>query len=223
MAPPSIANNWLDLVNFEVPGAILSNLNARGIKWQKIENASGNLINLDTYSVVIDQFPVRNGQRMGAADFLSLFRKNINTFINTTWAIFSPFDASLDAKWATNSPLGAAIKIDAFGPDNAAVVVSEFSTLRWRFSTIETLFSGGTGTHPVSGTREFGMHNGNILYTRGADRTTGALESAFEGGAVWIADRLWRSMQDTTVEWINSNGGSASLVNPTINTLPWWG
>ncbi|RAV27409.1 hypothetical protein [Sinomicrobium soli] len=69
--------------------------------------------------------------------------------------------------------LRAVIGIDIKGPDNESVIVSDYNTEKWTFSTI---FDPKYGEHPVSGNRDFGYtQNGDgsyTFYTRGVDRLT---------------------------------------------------
>ena len=92
--------------------------------------------------------------------------------------------------------------------------------------TIEAPFDN---THPVSGTREFGieqMPNGTYnLYVRGVDRFTSRINEAFIGtfleNQFLFADQLWESFQSKTNSFINLNGGTSSIITP-IRERPNW-
>jgi hypothetical protein len=47
------------------------------------------------------------------------------------------------------------------------------------------------------------------FYTRGADRTSGFLESNVSGFAYDQGDKLWFSLQKRVATWISTNGGAA--------------
>jgi hypothetical protein len=53
--------------------------------------------------------------------------------------------------------VGNVVYLDAFGPDNAAVMVTEKQPLHFRYSTVQT---EATGTHPLYGFRQYGFEEG---------------------------------------------------------------
>ena len=213
---------WRDLIEFEVPASIVSDLAKRHMEVQKITDAYGSVVNTDMYMVRIDQNPTVDGTELKGAALLSHVRKNLPDLVDKRNSIFSPFDGNLDkAKWLSDSPVGAVIRIDIAGPDNAAVVCSEADSVHWRFSTVETPFSE-TGSHPVSGTREWGIKN-NIIYVRGADRATKPLEAFFTQLAFLGGDALWRSFQEKLKAFVDSHGGQATILPPFRQDLPWDG
>lgn len=76
-------------------------------------------------------------------------------------------------------------------------------------------------SHPVSGTREFGieqMPNGSYnIYVRGVDRFTSAIQEVAVyimtfGDPFAFADNLWESFQENTEEFINQNGGTSTII-----------
>ncbi|HMJ92706.1 MAG TPA: peptidylprolyl isomerase [Allosphingosinicella sp.] len=200
------APRWADLYNFQVPSAVVSAIQARGMTVQRIADAMGEL-NLDRYEIVVDTPPAG----MDGAELLKRFLHNINGFVDTDNTEFNPYGPADAAQIVSANPVGAVFNLNIIGPDNAAVVVSAANSNYFRVSTVNT---PDTGDHPVSGHREWGhtTRDGRIvLYTRGADRATGSIATSvvFAGG-----DHLWRSFQRKMVEYINANGGSATAPAP---------
>lgn len=86
------------------------------------------------------------------------------------------------------------------------------------------------GSHPVSGTREFdyeqnsdGSYN---FFVRGVDRFNSNIAESVAwatpfGNAFRAADTLWKSFQDNTCDFVNTNGGR-STISPIINNRPDW-
>jgi hypothetical protein len=158
-----------------------------------------------------------------AASLLDHIRTNLNDFVDTSKSKFLPYSPGVDdAQWSSSAPVGAVYKI-IIPKDNGAVVGSLVETLRWRFTTVHT---PDTGDHPVSGHREFGMSDAGAaatFYTRAADRTTGLPESLpLINRLAWAgADALWRSLQQKLADFVNSNGGSASIRDPFSQRFNW--
>jgi len=78
-------------------------------------------------------------------------------------------------------------------------------------------------SHPVSGTREWGIkpdatNGGYVFYTTGVDRITDKLTEIIDDLISWSGfqsgfedgDDLWRSLQDNMIAFINSHGGQAA-------------
>ena len=214
---------WLDLINFIAPASVISALKARNIKVQSVYDAMGDL-NVDFYAVRIRKMPSQGGNLMNQEQLLTHIRTNFNDFVDSGNSSFSPLEPIDEPKWLSSDPIGAVLKIDIFGPDNAAVVASEYSTNHWRFSTVETPFAQ-TSSHPVSGTREWGIRpsGGNYMfYTRGADRATKILETIFGELATFPeADQLWRSLQTKVADFINRNQGEADILSPYSQRHSW--
>jgi hypothetical protein len=214
---------WLDLITFSPPKNVVAALQVRGIEVQPIFDAMGEL-NTDSYLVRIGKLPTLGGAMMTAEALLEHIRLHFNDFIDTGISSFSPLEPMDDPVWNSSSPVGAVIEIDIEGLDNAAVVVAEHDARHWRFSTVRTPFAQ-TGSHPVSGTREWGVHSGAyglIFYTRGADRPTELLETIFSDIATFPgADRLWRSLQEKVSSFINAHGGQSEIVRPYSTRNPW--
>lgn len=201
------APQWADLFNWTAPGTLDGTLAARGMRIQRIQDAIGAL-NLDRYEVRCTALPA------GWSDvaLMNHLRNHLNDFIDTDNSEFIPYAVGTDdVQWGSASPVGAVFKIDIVGPDNAAVVGSLVEDRRFRFTTINAPWSGD---HPVSGHREFGVRrdgDATVFYTRGADRaTTGLVETVVFAGA----HHLWLSFQRKLCDWINANGGSATVLAP---------
>lgn len=195
---------WRDLYTWTAPASLNAPLAARHMRIQRFADAHGAL-NLDRYEVRISRLP------SGATPetLLAEIRKNINRYVDTRNSEFIPYEAGDATLWSSNSPLGAVLKIDILGPDNASVVCSLAEARRWRFTTIHAPWSGD---HPVSGHREFGIRpdgDGFVFFTRAADRATDGIAET----VVWAgANHLWQSLQRKVTDYINSHGGAASIL-----------
>lgn len=210
---------WRSLINHRPSVNLQRELNQQDARWHihAIENARDE-INLDYYSVIINQLP----PDMSADQLLSLMRKDLNSFIDTSLAVFSPYATADATRWSSNNPLGSVLSIELdITPDSASVVTSDVSNQSWTFSTLWTTKDYG---HPVSGNRRFGYFewNGNLVfYTRGADRVTNAFddfwsEEVFEGG-----DNLWKSFQSQLTRFVNTYGGSARTGRTVSHRCDW--
>lgn len=196
------------LFQWSVPKGVVRAIEARGFKVQTIDSAVGDL-NLDRYPVAITRFP----EGWDAPSLLQHFIRNINQFIDTDLTVFTPYDESDAQTLASSNPKGTVFKLNLFGPDNAAIVISAAEPQQYIVSTINTPWSGD---HPVSGHRQFGysVENGKTtFYTRGADRATlgfpGTETAIFLGG-----EKLWQSFQRKLAAFINDNGGEAEIIEP---------
>lgn len=187
-----------------------------------------NDLNTDYYSAKITKMPVINGSTMTSKELLKHIRLNINSFINTKYADFQPYSSSIDGPvWRSDNPLGAVMKIDIMGPDNASVVCSFYSSdeLGWGFTTIE---APATGEHPVSGNREFFISEKsgyNLFVIKGLDIGSSGIPGLglpiLEGIGYSIADKLWKSMRQKVMNFINSNGGSATVSHTYQKETEW--
>jgi uncharacterized protein YycO len=211
------AGQWADLINWHVAPAVDAALTARKMHVQRLEDAIGDL-NLDRYEVRIDAMP----GGYDAAGLLDHIRTHLDDFIDTSKSNFLPYAPGVDdAQWSSKAPVGAVYKILIPPGDNGAVVGSLVEPLRWRFTTVHT---PDTADHPVSGHREFGMRQGgdaNVFYTRGADRTTGFIETFADRLAWRGADALWRSLQQKVADFVNTNGGAATVPDPFSERFNW--
>jgi hypothetical protein len=209
--------DWAYLLSYKVPDEIVSKLSARHMYVQYAHNESySNDLNADFYRLRIDKYPSLNGVQFDAKSLVKYIRLNINRLIDTSYSDFNPYDSSVDKPvWNSDNPLGTVLKLDIKGPDNAAVVVSLSKPNGWRFSTIHT---PDTGTHPVSGHREFfigkdPVTKGSYFIIKGLDMaSTGIAGLGLPVAGEWgfgQADALWKSMREKIINFINSNGGSA--------------
>ena len=218
---------WADLLSFRPPLPVQRTLRGRSaFRWwvHRIEEAWAN-VNLDFYPVTVTSLPTT---AFNADDLLRHVRLNFDPdFVDTNVAEFEPYDAAVDGPiWLSSAPVGAVIHIDlmagGINVDDGSVLVAEADGRHWRFSTVWTTQDLG---HPVSGNREFGYvvnPNGSwTFYTRGADRTTSALDAASASAVYSGADALWQSFQQKLVTYVNSNGGAAAAGPRHWARYPW--
>ena len=191
---------------------------------QNLSDASGTVVNMDYFSVNVTTLPIG----MTAEDLLYEIRTNINSFINTEYSEFSPYDEysgypyNEGSIWNSSNPLGAILHIK-IPKDQGSVICSDYQDNYWRFTTISAPYDW---THPVSGTREFGFtpnSDGSYsFYTRGVDRITQSINEWFGESATFEgADNLWTSLQSGIEFYINTNGGNAQANDP-IRERPDW-
>jgi hypothetical protein len=237
--PPPALQAWEQLVSFRPPAPMQATLNARfGIFGtparvvHAVEDAQG-AINLDYYPVRISAMPTDGTSTMSAEQLLEFIRRNINNFVDGApdGCNFQPYDPMIDTSaWlplflSTAFP-GAVVSIDMFSSgvnvDDGSVVLSEIGPDHWVFSTLWTPDDGG---HPVSGNRQFGFVPGAagefVFYTRGADRTTSALDNLASATVFGAADQLWLSFQRRVAAFANGNGGMAVIEAATSNRYDW--
>lgn len=219
----NLVGRWRDLVEFQPPAKLIADLKARSFSVQSVFDGLGDL-NTDLYAVRISKPLLAAGTAMTPEAFLEYVRLHINDFVDNSLSTFNPLEPVDAPIWLSANPLGAVIKIDIQGPDNAAVLVSEQDSHHWRFTTVQTPFSL-TGTHPVSGNRDFGLKvdtDGWTFYTRGADRATDP--AAFLASDILTfpkADQLWRSLQAKMAAYVIANGGAAQIIPPFSVRNPW--
>lgn len=190
-----------------------------------IEEARGTVVNMDEFSVTISDLP--NG--MNAGQFLNYIRININNFIDTDFSEydFGTYSGFYNKRWDAPDPTGSILNIDIPG-DNGSVIVSNYNSTNWTFSTIRSPWAYD---HPVSGNRQFGyISNGNgsyTFYTKGVDRFTQGLTGE---DIAWVlgmgnpfsgADDLWKSFQQGIKDYVQANGGSATINDPEFIRPDW--
>lgn len=207
---------------------------------QYLESAGGKVVNMDYFSVNITTLPNNpsTGQQFTPQQFLDYFRRNINNFVNgTTFEPYCEISAICQQEtnlWNSNNPLGAIIKLDISlynGPggnilaNDGVVVCAEYTSDYWRFMTMEAPYDS---SHPVTGTRQFGMEqnpNGSYnIYVRGVDRFTSRIQEAaidIFTEPFLFADNLWENFQEKTNSFVNANGGSSSVNTPIHNRPDW--
>jgi hypothetical protein len=237
--PNNGLQEWKRLISFRPPPLIQSGVNARFPKLgssqrviHAIESGRGPL-NLDCYPVRVSAMPASGDQTMQPQELLEFIRKNINNFVDQhpDGCKFAPYEPLIDTGlWDPPFlPLpfaGAVISIDMISNhinvDDGSVVLSEVDANHWVFSTLWTPNDLG---HPVSGNREFGFvpaHAGEFeFYTRGADRVTSWVDEMAAETVFTSADKLWRSFQRRVADFVNSNGGQASIPQRTWNRYDW--
>lgn len=105
--------------------------------------------------------------------------------------------------------------------DDGAIMVSGFTNNDWTISTITT---PENGSQPFSGNRQWGWiinQNGNLeFFTRAVDVASistllniGASTECQQETYYDIAEATWQNLQQEIANWVNNNGGQA-----TINT-----
>ncbi|MCY7277810.1 MAG: hypothetical protein LH702_29750 [Phormidesmis sp. CAN_BIN44] len=231
----AFAKPWQYLISFRPPTTIQSTINKRfsGLLTKPpfihfIEDAEGE-INLDFYPVQVARLPTISGRTVTAEEFLSHIRLNINSFVDTGISEFTPYEKSLDAaRWTSSKPEGAVISIAMrlgsqwASPDSGSVVVSEFRSDYWIFST---LWTPKDLAHPVSGNRQFGFsvdsNLGFIFYARGADRTTRIVDNLASRLVFSSAHSLWKSFQNKIEAFVNANGGVARILGADSTRNDW--
>ncbi|MCL1034471.1 hypothetical protein [Elizabethkingia anophelis] len=256
-APCDVVKKWLATAKFKPAQAQLDKLktivktssanssvtpggmNEKTVSYvQKLDDAYSTVVNMDYFPVKVNQLPVVNGARLTPEQFLNYIRTNINKFVNTNYSSFTPYDAygyNDNNLWNSSNPLGAIINIDISGkkvPDNGSVMVTDYRTNKWTFTTI---YEPVYGEHPVSGNRDFGfdqnVDGSYTFYTRGVDRLTDASGSALQKFADWAkvqsispfgqADKLWTSLQDKINEFVNRHEGVSSIAKQEIERPDW--
>lgn len=82
------------------------------------------------------------------------------------------------------------------------------------------------GQHPVSGNREFGYTQNTdgsyTFYTRGVDRITDPVDAAIAENlmdAFANPDALWTSYKQGIYDFVQSNGGQATVPKTTDNKI----
>ncbi len=240
-----------DLISFGPPQSLLDDLTARGLAWQKIEDASGDLLNLDLYTLSIRRLPndPATGTQFTPAGFFDYVRKNFPSLLIQYPALpgpsLVPYEPADDTKWQSNNPLGAVMKfrIDPRPyaekyppfplsgltvPEYGLVMCAEFVTSQatgdwhWNFVTVK-----GTvvvGYHPVSGTRQFGLWQAGqdlIFYIRAADRATTFLEAAAGEVVFSGAEAYWNGFFANLLAFVKSNNGDAALWPPYSKRHDW--
>ncbi|MFT6872175.1 MAG: hypothetical protein ACJAVN_001181 [Roseivirga sp.] len=214
--PPQSVVNKISALRSSYPN--LKALFTGNFDMQTLKEAKGTVLNMDYFLVKINQLP----SGCTAEEFLQHIRKNLNSFIDTQYSSFSPYDASNTGydeaqAWNSDNPLGSILHIE-IPMDEGSVICSDFSSDSWKFTTISAPYDW---THPVSGTREFGFTRNDDgsyeFYTRGVDRVTQSLNEILGSKATFNgADNLWLSLQEGIRQFVNENGGTIEIGEPII-------
>jgi hypothetical protein len=163
---------------------------------QRIEDGLGP-VNLDFYSVLVEEMPIFMGRRLSPEELLTIVRLNLNNFTSrdfTEWEPYNyePKNRKMELGAYVNIFLRPWLNIPHSIAEEGTVVLSELSANQWIFSTVYTRVfryretaskdiddipnppqSWGAYFHPVSGNREFGftkVEKGYLFFTKGADR-----------------------------------------------------
>ncbi len=230
---------WQALVQHVAPPDVQNKINNLPSGWmndfeiQPIDDATGTVLNLDYFSVKVDQLPINQATNAEFLpwEFLTFIRQNINDFVEGStfepYCEFGSMCATETALWNSNNPGGNIVYIN-IAQDDGVVVVSEHSAAHWNFMTMNAPVAGN---HPVSGTRQFGYEQNAdgsyTFYTRGADRiaSIGTQRAAYwltTGPSIFSGpDQLWSSFQQKISQYVNNFGGSASVNAPLTNRFLW--
>lgn len=247
---PGLTDSWSSLINFRPSSQIIDKLKRistygpfnqgiysaypsvnQGYYVQAISSAVGTAINLDNFSVYMDDLPIIDGHRLTVSEFAEYIRLHINDFIDTSIKTFAPHSGTGENEvglWESTNALGAVILISIPG-DPGSVIVTEHNTggsssAGWTFSTIHDAF---VQDHPVSGTRTFSIYatsGGYMFTTQGADRLTnyaGYLAQASLGIPFDQADALWTSMQTKMAQFVASHQANPQIIAPVKNRPLW--
>ena len=218
---------WGELATFTPSASVKSKIVSDGYSLQLIENAESARVNLDFYFIQIYEMPKNsNGQRMTNEELISYFRIHINQFSDFDPILGSTFDPipSDQTIWVSNNPLGAIVKIDIPG-DNGVVACTDFSSCCWIFSTVKDHFIG-SGYHPVSGNRQFGIaeNGGNkYFYLKGADRASTYWDNLISPLVYGGTDQLWDNVITRFNNFITNpiQDGSTMVGSPTRHRPNW--
>ncbi len=209
---------WHDLYNLKPSNNILDKLKSLNYNVQDIEDASGEAMNLDYFSVKITQMPTYSGSVMTAEELVDHIRRDMNHFVNGV--TFEPINSDYNL-WNSTDPTGAIITITM--TDDGTVVTSDYQPEFWVFTTVDAPFALD-GTHPVSGNRQFGyiIENGNvIIFTKGADRLTKWYHGLAQSIAFAAADALWNSFTSKIYNFVQNHSGSAIILSAQKNRPKW--
>lgn len=159
---------------FNPPQAFTDALRAKGVKLQKLSEAS-NLSNTryDNYEAT-----VRLDKPEQALDLFKKFAANFNAVGDKWFSTMEVFTLRGGDGKTVLPKVGDIYDINILGPDNGAVMVgsAEFTEQAGHVTIVTITEPPGTGygVHPENGTREFGFRNNadgtTTFYTSGASR-----------------------------------------------------
>ncbi|WP_133241170.1 papain-like cysteine protease family protein [Nocardioides gansuensis] len=222
--PPPALNPWVPLMRLTPSSSLVSRLTkfTPDGSVHRIHDAYG-AVNLDWYPVQVSLPP-----SMSATQLLDRWRRDFNSTIDQRMAFFEPYDEEEAGLWSSGSPAGAVIHIDMrsgaewANPDDGSVLTSEATGDHWTFSTIWTPLDMG---HPVSGNRWFGYvanEDGTFTFgTRGADRTTGAMDYGLSDIVFTAAHSLWLTLLQGLANYVIALGGTATIGQATSARYDW--
>lgn len=195
---------------------------------QDINDAASAVVNFDYFPIRISRLPKVNGAELTPQQLFQHFRLNWNSFIDTSVTTFVPYqDTYLNDEnlWNSPDPTSAFLHLSIPDAHDGTVIVSDYySTTDSVQLVVKTVSSYLDNVHPVSGTRAWGIfpdreNGGYVFYTTAADRIQGVFETVantwMERTGLWDsgfdqADKLWRSLQDKMIDFINNNDGQAT-------------
>ncbi|MFO8232412.1 MAG: hypothetical protein R6U20_07080, partial [Longimonas sp.] len=153
--PCDLIPEWQNVAGHEIPNAVFDRLNTEALfenaEIQRLEDASGAVINMDRYSVTVSANGLPDG--MSAEQYLNQVRMNINDYAEGANFQYYPGTTNEADRWA-NNPIGTMFSIDLAPGANGSIVATDYSSSHWIFSTV---YTDEDGTHPVSGNRQFGF------------------------------------------------------------------
>jgi hypothetical protein len=177
--------------------AVQTALATTGAELQSIQSGSGDYI-YDEYRVTIDRMP----PGVTPETYLAELANDLNGAVgNETFNRINEFE-----RLNTGSPpqIGDIYHIDILGPDNGSVMLVERRDSSFTFQTVAT---PQDGTHPESGSRQFGFErnpDGSVtFFTRGASRP-GFPGSASIGRP--LQEQGWTSMMNGIAGTLRERG-----------------
>lgn len=226
---------WKDLLQLTTPTSVFAKAQSR-YKWtmmndQPLWKSSGDKLNLDYYSVVIEELP---SGFPTVGHLFNYVRLNFGDFKRGGGSKFSAYSEEESEVWNSSSPESAIMHFDVnlkpFGNiEDMNVIAAKVSSNYWVFKPIQTgnlLFNDNQ--HPLAGYRQFGITSnyadGKFSYTfftRGIDRPYGVLDVVGEASIFEGADNLWNAVMNNMVNFINSNGGCATVGGKISKRISW--
>ena len=204
--PCDLIPDWQNVAGHEIPDAVFDRLDSEALfedaEIQRLEDATGAIVNMDHYSVSVSEDGLPDG--MDAEAYLDQVRMNINDYAEPADFQYYPGTTNEADRWA-NNPIGTMFSI-ALGPGaSGSIVATDYSSSHWIFSTV---YTAEDGTHPVSGNRQFGFNqhdDGSVtFYTQATDRISSnrwragnlvdyipLVDGIFEGGG-----NVWENLQE---------------------------
>ncbi len=181
--------------------AVQGALGTHNASLQSISGGAGPIV-YDYYWVVMDSMPAT----VTPDGYLTEMSNDLNAAVhNESFDRINVFKRTQQDVKRGAPAVGDVYDIDILGPDNGSVMLVERTPSHFIFQTVTTK---QTGTHPESGSREFGYEpadgGGVKFYTRGASRP--GSEVAGMVGAP-IQERGWTSMLQGIGAALQSRGG----------------
>jgi hypothetical protein len=216
---------WEDLISFQPSEDIIS-YNRGGFLdsyLHEIDEAYGDELNLDYYSITITSLPENFSDPEALLEHVRL---NFGDFLEGGGTEFGEYNEENWTRFQSDNPTGSIVHFDVFlgpiNPGDLSVITAKAQSNYWVFSTIRTTRDL---KHPVSGNRQFGLVDNldgtYTFFTRGADRPTSKLDSWMSNSIFEGAHRLWIATMGNMANYVNSNGGEAT-VNPYVSKRISW-